>query len=134
MRRHRTPLSLVLMVGVPTSMSRAGHSKRVHFVVSDSGWDIPVTGSPIQGAVYDGWAIDDCASARKVPENVSGSRVQRVHLPGVRAGIHDAISNSRRAGVNGAWSGVCNLPKNLPSGDIKSAPRSPRNLLSRGLQ
>jgi hypothetical protein len=43
MRRHRTPLSLALIVcvlvvtvGVLASMFRAGYSKRVHFVISDS--------------------------------------------------------------------------------------------------
>ena len=34
----------------------------------------------------------------------------------------------------GAWGGVCRLPKDLPGGSVESAPRSPRNPLSRGHQ
>jgi hypothetical protein len=36
----------------------AGQSKGVHFVVSDSRWDISITGSPIDDAVRDGRTID----------------------------------------------------------------------------
>jgi hypothetical protein len=36
----------------------AGQGKGIDFVVSDSRWDISVTGSPIEGAVHDGWPID----------------------------------------------------------------------------
>src|SRR6266436_7598373 len=127
-------LSLALMVGVPAFMLRAGQSKRVHLVASDSRWDISVTGSPIEGAVHDGWAIDDCASACKIPEDLSSCRIEGIHLPRVGTCIHNGVCDTHRAGVNGARSGVCNLPENLPSGDIESAPRPPRNLLSRGLQ
>ena len=56
--RDRSPLLLSLIVGVPTSIVRTAQSKRVYFVVSGS-TDFPVTGSPIEGAVYDGWAVDD---------------------------------------------------------------------------
>src|SRR6266700_8312660 len=77
--RDRRPLLLALIVGVPTSMIRAGQSKCVHFVVSSS-LDIPVTGSPKEHAVYDGWPVDHRASAREIPENVSSFRVEGVHL------------------------------------------------------
>src|SRR5882757_1171688 len=130
MRRHRTPLLLALIVRVPASMPRAAQSERVHFVVSGSA-DIPVTRSPIDHSVYDCWPIEHCASARKIPENVSSFRVDGVHLSGIRTRVHDAICDTHRAPVNGAWSWIRGLPKNLPCGDIKCAPRSPSNLLSR---
>jgi hypothetical protein len=47
-----------VVVGVFAAILRAGQSKGIDFVVSDSRWDISVTGSPIEGAVHYGWPID----------------------------------------------------------------------------
>ena len=60
-------------------MVRTGQSKRVDFVISGS-FDFLVTGTPVEGAVHNRWAIDDGASAREIPENVSSSSVEGVHL------------------------------------------------------
>src|SRR5882762_5525748 len=51
-------VGVAMVVGVLAAIPRAGQSKRVHFVISDSGRDISVTGSPIEGAFYDRWPID----------------------------------------------------------------------------
>src|SRR5467141_3092358 len=48
----RKPLFLPAF-GAVASILRAGQSKRIHFVISDSGWDTPITRSPIDGAVHD---------------------------------------------------------------------------------
>src|SRR6266700_5281224 len=85
------------IAGVLTVILLAGQAKGVHFVISDSRWDISVTGSPIEGAVHDRWPIDYRAPAREVPEDLSGSCVKRVHLSGIRACVHDAICNADRA-------------------------------------
>src|SRR5437899_12491091 len=66
-----------VIVGVVAMI--AGQTKGEHFVVSGS-LDISVAGSPIEGAVRDRWPIEYRAAAREVPEDRSGSRVQRVHL------------------------------------------------------
>src|SRR4029077_10845637 len=50
--RDRRPLLLIVIVGVPAAMVRAGQGKCVHFVVSGS-LDISITGTPIEDAVYD---------------------------------------------------------------------------------
>src|SRR5260370_42526286 len=76
----RTPsLLLVVVARVPAVAVLAGQTKCVHFVVSGSD-DVPVTRSPIEGAVHNRRAIDYGAPAREVPEDVSVCRVQRVHL------------------------------------------------------
>jgi len=49
---------VVVNVGLLVAILRAGQSERVDFVVSDSRWDISVTGSPIEGAVHDRWPVD----------------------------------------------------------------------------
>src|SRR6266550_7889485 len=121
---------VVTIAGVLTVILLAGQAKGEHFVISGS-LDISVTGSPIEGAVHNRRAIDYRASAREVPEDISVCRVQRVHLPRIRAGIHNAVCNTYRTSVNGVRSGICGLPKDLPSGDIQSAPCTPGYLLSR---
>src|SRR5712671_5133417 len=118
-----------VIVGVVAMI--AGQTKGEHFVVSGS-LEISVAGSPVESAVHDRWPVEHRAAARKIPEDRSGSRVQRVHLSGIRAGIHDAVCNTDRTPVNGVDRGVCRLPKDLPSGDIESAPCAPGYLLSRG--
>src|SRR6266568_5228514 len=85
--RDRRPLLLALIVGVPTSMVRAGQGKCVHFVVSGSN-DISVTGSPVERAVHDRWAVNDCAAAGEVPEDGSSACVSSVHLSRIRPHIH----------------------------------------------
>src|SRR6266702_2874248 len=121
---------VVVIGGVLAVILLAGQTKGVHFVISGS-LDIPVTRSPIEGAVHNRRAIDYRASAREVPEDISVCRVQRVHLPRIRAGIHNAVCNTYRTSVNGVGGGICGLPKDLPSGDIQSAPCTPGYLLSR---
>jgi len=111
----------------------AGQSKGEHFVVSGS-IDFRVTGSPIERAVHDRWAIQDCAPTREIPENVSGGRIESVHLPRIGARIHDPVCDTDRAPVNGAWGRVCSLPKDLSRSNVESTPGFPRNLLSRGHQ
>jgi hypothetical protein len=49
---------VVLDVGVLGAILLAGQSKGIDFVVSDSRWDISVTGSPIEDAVHDRWPVD----------------------------------------------------------------------------
>ena len=72
---------VVVAVGVLPAIVLAGQSKGIDFVVSDSRWDIPVTGSPVKRAVHDRWPIDYCAAAREVPEDFSVGGVQCIHLP-----------------------------------------------------
>src|SRR5579864_6827865 len=50
--RLRRPLPLSFIVRVPASIARTGQGKRENFVVPGS-TDFLVTGSPIEGAVYD---------------------------------------------------------------------------------
>src|SRR6266478_8863118 len=80
-RRLARSLLLVVVARVPAVAVLAGQTKGVHFVVSGSD-DVPVTRSPIEGAVHNRRAIDYGAPAREVPEDVSICRVQRVHLSG----------------------------------------------------
>src|SRR5712671_3141737 len=124
---------VVAIAGVLTVILLAGQTKGEHFVISGS-LDISVARSPIEGAVHDRWSIEYRAAAGEVPKDISVCRVQRVHLSGIRAGIHDAVCNTDRTSVNGVDRGVCGLPKDLPSGDIESAPCTPGYLLSRGHQ
>src|SRR6266404_4008955 len=121
---------VVAIAGVLTVILLAGQTKGEHFVISGS-LDISVAGSPIESAVHDRWPVEYRAAARKIPEDRSGSRVQRVHLSGIGTGIHDAVCNTDRTSVNGVDRGVCSLPKDLPGGDIESAPCTPGYLLSR---
>jgi hypothetical protein len=44
---------LALIIRVPASIVRAGHSKCVHFVISDSRRNIPIPRSPIEDGVHD---------------------------------------------------------------------------------
>src|ERR1700737_2555921 len=125
---------LALIVRLLLMIVRTRNTERVDLVVSRSGGDVSITRSPIDGAVHDGWPVQYRAPARKAPEDVSGDRVQRVHLPRVGARVQDAICNAHRGQVHGAWSGVRGLPEDRPSVDIESAPRTPGNLPSRGHQ
>src|SRR6266481_1381328 len=126
-----TVIARVLAIsGVLAAILLVGQTEREHFVISGSS-DLPITGSPVEGAVHDRWPVYYGAPAREVPEDISVCRVQRVHLSRIRAGIHDAVCNTYRTSVNGVGSGVCSLPKDLPSGDIQSAPCTPGYLLSR---
>src|SRR5229473_2739593 len=52
-------------------------------------------------------------------------------LAGQTKGVHNAVCNTHRTSVNCVGRGVCSLPKDLPSGDIQSAPCTPGYLLSR---
>ena len=52
-----------MIIGVPASVFRVGQTKGEDFAVSGS-TDFPVTRSPIEGAVYDRWPIDDRTPAR----------------------------------------------------------------------
>jgi len=70
---------VVAIAGVLTVILLAGQTKGEHFVISGS-LDISVARSPIEGAVHDRWPIEYRSAARKIPEDRSGSRVQRVHL------------------------------------------------------
>src|SRR6267378_6519986 len=45
--------------------------------------------------------------AREIPEDVSGSRVRRIHLSSLRVGIHDLICNTHRARGDTARGWVC---------------------------
>ena len=83
----RTVLAIITIPTVPAafmifalSLFRVGQTKGEDFVVSGS-TDFAVTRSPIEGAVYDRWAIDDRAPAREAPQNVPSCRVEGVHLP-----------------------------------------------------
>src|SRR5882672_5861294 len=105
--------TIATIVGVLASIVRTAQCEREHFVVSDSWRDPAITRTPVEGALHDGWPIDYGAATRKAPQDFSGARVQRVHLPGIRAGIHDAVGNADRPQVNGAGGGVCGLPKDL---------------------
>src|SRR5258705_9567716 len=127
--QRKASVLLAMIFLVPLSMLRARQTKREHFVVSGS-LDFLVTGSPIESAVHDCRPIEYCASTLEAPEDVSGARLQRVHLSCIRARIHDPVCNTYGASVDRACSGICCLPKDLSSGDIKCAPGSPRNLLS----
>ncbi len=75
--------SAVRVVGLLAAVLLAGQrqSKGIHFVISDSGRNISVTRSPVEGTVHDRWPIDYCASAREVPEDLPGFPVQCIHLP-----------------------------------------------------
>ena len=66
--------------GMLAGIVLAGQGKGIDFVVSDSRWDISITGSPVEGAVHDGWTIDYCAAAREIPEDASSFSAERVHL------------------------------------------------------
>src|SRR6266404_1467585 len=70
---------VVVVVGVLAAILLVGQSEREDFVISGSS-DLPVTGSPVESAVHDRWPIDYRASARKVPQDLSGRRIQRIHL------------------------------------------------------
>ena len=72
-------VAVVVIVGVLAAILLAGQTKGVNFVVPCS-LDISVTRSLIEGAVHDRWPIDYRAAARKVPEDLSGCRIQCVHL------------------------------------------------------
>ena len=48
---------VVRIIGALAAILRAGQTERVDFVISGSS-DLPVTGSPIEGAVHDRWPID----------------------------------------------------------------------------
>src|SRR6266436_4645613 len=106
-----------------------GQTEREHFVISGSS-DLPITGSPVKGAVHDRWPVDYGAPAREVPEDISVCRVQRAHLSRIRASIHDAVCNTHRTPIYRASNWVCRLPKDFPRRNIKSAPCTPSDLLS----
>src|SRR5712671_336997 len=90
----RRPLVLpTVIVGVVAMI--AGQTKGEHFVISGS-LDISVARSPIESAVHDRWPVEYRAAAGEIPEDRSGPRVQRVHLPGIGAGVHDAVCNTDR--------------------------------------
>ncbi len=72
-------VGVVVIAGVLAVIVPTGETKGEHFVISGS-LDISVARSPIEGAVHDRWPIEYRAAARKIPEDRSGSRVQRVHL------------------------------------------------------
>src|SRR5229473_2843352 len=72
-------LVMGVIVGVLAAILLVGQSEREDFVISGSS-DLPVTGSPVEGAVHDRWSVDYGAPAREVPEDIAGGRVQRVHL------------------------------------------------------
>ena len=118
-------MAVGLIAGILRSIIRARQSKGVDFVVSHPGRDVPIARAPIDRAVHDRWPIYYRTAARKIPEDLSRSCVKCVHLPGIRTCIHDAVRKAHRARVNGAYRGICGLPKNLAGGDIKSGPRSP---------
>src|SRR6266853_5711000 len=72
-------VGVVVIAGVLAVILLAGQTKGEHFVISGSP-DISVARSPVEGAVHDRWPVEYRAAARKIPEDRSGSRVQRVHL------------------------------------------------------
>jgi hypothetical protein len=51
-------VSATVIVGVPAAILLAGYSKGIDFVIADSGRDISITGSPVEGAIHDRWPID----------------------------------------------------------------------------
>src|SRR5712664_2001615 len=74
-------LLLVMRVAVRVlgAILLVGQSEREDFVISGSS-DLPITGSPVEGAVHDRWPVEYGAPAREVPEDISGGRIQRIHL------------------------------------------------------
>src|SRR5258708_23692405 len=91
---------VVVVVGVVGAILLVGQSEREDFVISGSS-DLPVTGSPVESAVHDRWPVDYRASAREVPEDIPGGRVQRIHLSCIRACIGDPVRNAHRTPVTG---------------------------------
>src|ERR1700739_1000812 len=72
-------LRVVGVAGVLGAILLVRQSEREDFVISGSS-DLPITGSPIEGAVHARCAVDYGAPAREVPEDISGGRLQRIHL------------------------------------------------------
>jgi hypothetical protein len=70
-----------VVVGVLAAIPLAGQSKGIDFVVSDSGTNVSVTGSPIDDTVDPGWPVDYRALACETPEDLSGFSVQRIICP-----------------------------------------------------
>src|SRR5258705_9959555 len=118
---------VMVITRLPAMLLRAGQTEREDFVISGSS-DLPVTGSPVERAVHDRWPIDYRASARKVPQDLSGRRIQRVHLSWIRAGMHDPVRNAHPTPVTAVSVGVCCLAEDLTRDNIQRAPRTPAAL------
>src|SRR5258708_19805672 len=70
---------VVVIVGVLAAILLVGQSEREDFVISGSS-DLPVTGSPVEGAVHDRWPVDYGAPAREVPEDIPARPIHPIPL------------------------------------------------------
>src|SRR5258708_20144864 len=89
-----TVIARVLAIsGVLAAILLVGQTEREHFVISGSS-DLPITGSPVEGAVHDRWPVDYWAPPREVPEDISVCPVQRAHLFLLSARTHYTPRNT----------------------------------------
>jgi len=77
-------------------------------------------------------AIDYCASAREIQRMFPVVASKAYICPELETRIHHSVCYADGSPVNGARRRVLPSAKDLPRSDVKSAPGSPRNLLSEG--